>query len=66
MNKQTEMSFFLTPAGTEFNDIVIITTTQQSFRRRRMERPAGSRHSCAVTRGLQIAPQDISVLALIL
>jgi len=27
-----------------------------SFRRRGMERPAGSRHSCAVTRGLQTAP----------
>ena len=36
-----------------------------SFRRRGMERPAGSRHSCAVTRGLQTAPEDISVLALI-
>ena len=27
-----------------------------SFRRRGMERPAGSRHSCAVTRGVQTAP----------
>jgi len=27
-----------------------------SFRRRGMERPAGSRHSCAVTRGLQTTP----------
>jgi len=36
-----------------------------SVRRRVMERPAGSRHSCAVTRGLQTAPEDISVLALI-
>jgi len=36
-----------------------------SFRRRGMERPAISRHSCAVTRGLQTAPWDISVLALI-
>jgi len=30
-----------------------------------MERPAGSRHSCAVTRRLQTAPQDIFVFALI-
>ena len=36
-----------------------------SFRHRGMERPAGSHHSCAVTRGLQTAPWDISVLALI-
>jgi len=27
-----------------------------SFQCRSMERPAGSRHSCAVTRGLQTAP----------
>jgi len=27
-----------------------------SFRRRGLERPAGSRHSCTVTRGLQTAP----------
>jgi len=37
-----------------------------SFWRCGMERPAGSRHSCAVTRSLQTAPQDIFVFALIL
>ena len=31
-------------------------TFTELFRRRGMERPAGSRHSCAVTRGLQTAP----------
>jgi len=37
----------------------------RSFWRCGMERPAGSRHCCAVTRGLQTAPQDISVSAFI-
>ena len=36
-----------------------------SFWRCGMERPAGSYHSCAITRGLQTAPQDISVSAFI-
>ena len=36
-----------------------------SFWRCGMERPAGSRHSCAITRGLQSAPQDISVFTII-
>jgi len=31
-------------------------TFTELFRRRGMERPAGSRHSCAVTRGPQTAP----------
>ena len=36
-----------------------------SFWRCGMERPAGSYHSCAITRGLQTAPQDISVFTII-
>jgi len=35
------------------------------FWRSGMERPAGSRHSCAVIRGLQTAPRGIFVFALI-
>ena len=52
-------------ARTDHSSIHSWQSNIHSFQRRGMERPAGSRHSCVVTRSLQTAPQDISVLALI-
>ena len=49
--------------------IICWSTSRQShfhsFWRCGMKRPAGSRHSCAITRGLQTASQDISVFTII-
>jgi len=53
------------PARTDHPSIYSRQSHIHSFWCCGMERPAGSRHSCAVTRGLQTASQDIFVFALI-
>ena len=52
-------------ARTDHPSIYSQRSHTHSFWRCGMERPVGSRHSCAINRGLQTAPQDISVFTLI-
>ena len=63
----TTTAFFRlwSPALTDHPSIYSRQSHIHSFWRCGMEWPADSRHCCAVTRGLQIAPHDISVFALL-
>ena len=63
----TTTAFFRlwSPAVTDHPSIYSRQSHIHSFCRCGMEQPADSRYCCAVTCGLQTAPQDISVFALL-